>query len=102
MAVELFLADVHQLQFDGHFILLEDLAIGLVKLDAVAIVGDVTAGHHDAGYGLAQAIGGHGGGGDLTTVDNGVAVVLDGRGHGGEDPRAAGPEVTGDGDGATL
>ena len=72
---------------DGRLVILQDLALASVELDAVAIKGDMASGHHDARPALVESKGHERGRCDPTTVHDWVAGVRHRTGDGAQDVR---------------
>ena len=83
----------HALIADGRFVRLEDLALGLVELDAVAVVRYVAAGHHDRGDTFGDSVERHRGGRQETAVDTPEPPVFDRPEAGRHDARRARAQV---------
>jgi hypothetical protein len=89
---------VQLLPGNGRFVVLEDFAGTFVEFDAVAIIGDVAAGHHDGGDASLESGEGQGGGRKQAAGDGVVTGIFDGAERGLHNARGAGAEVAADED----
>src|SRR6478609_656000 len=86
------------LLFHTRFVALEQFTFGTIKLDAVAVVGDVTARHHDRRDLVLESVQRDGWRRHTPGIDRDAAVIGDRLHHCAHDARRARAKITGNGD----